>query len=125
MRYRGLIHNDNDFKFFTKVSENAAQLFDAYVSLKRLSKLFPSTKFVIRPHPDENHEAWRNHFSSVDNVFVEYSGNATYWILGAKINLFWLYNCNRAWERINPPFVIIQILKLNLTQIFLIDLEKY
>ena len=24
MRYRGLIHNDNDFKFFTKVSENAA-----------------------------------------------------------------------------------------------------
>lgn len=89
MRDRGLIHNDKDFKFFTKVSENAAQLFDAYVSLlKRLSKLFPSTKFVIRPHPDENHEAWRNHFSSVDNVIVEYSGNATYWILGAKVLIY-------------------------------------
>ena len=89
LRDRGLINNDEYFNFFTKVSENAAQLFEAYVSLlKRLSKLFPSTKFVIRPHPDENHEAWRNHFSSINNVIVEYSGNATYWILGAKVLIY-------------------------------------
>ena len=89
LRVRGFIKNDEDFKFYSKVSENSVQLFKAYVSLiKKLSKLFPSTKFVIRPHPDENHEAWRNHFSSVDNVIVEYSGNATYWILGAKVLIY-------------------------------------
>lgn len=89
MRNRGFIHNDEDFNLFTKVSENSAQLFKAYVSLlKRLSKSFPNTKFVIRPHPDENHEAWRNIFASTNNVIVEYSGNATYWILGAKVLIY-------------------------------------
>lgn len=89
MRDRGFIHNDEDFNLFTKVSENSAQLFEAYVSLlKSLSKLFPNTKFVIRPHPDENHDAWRNIFDSTNNVVVEYSGNATYWILGAKVLIY-------------------------------------
>tara|TARA_Y100001958_G_C21248715_1_gene581899 strand:- start:20052 stop:21494 length:1443 start_codon:yes stop_codon:yes gene_type:complete len=89
MRLRGLIKNDEDFNFYTKVSENAAQLFEAYVYLlKRLSKTFPNTKFVIRPHPNENQENWHNHFSSINNVFVEYSGNATYWILGAKVLIY-------------------------------------
>jgi hypothetical protein len=89
MRDRGLIHNDKDFNFFTKVSENTAQLFDAYVSLlKRLSKSFPSTKFVIRPHPDENQEKWRNLFASSNNVIVENRGSAIYWILGAKVLIY-------------------------------------
>jgi len=82
---RGLITNDEDLIFYTKVSENAAQLFEAYVSLlKNLSKSFPDTKFVIRPHPDENQEKWHNLFSSENNVFVENKGSAIYWILGAK-----------------------------------------
>jgi surface carbohydrate biosynthesis protein len=89
MRDRGLIHNDEDFEFYTKVSENAAQLFDAYVSLlKRLSKSFPSTKFVIRPHPDENQEKWRNLFASDNNIIVENGGSAIYWILGAKVLIY-------------------------------------
>jgi surface carbohydrate biosynthesis protein len=86
MRDRGLIRNNEDFNFYTKVSENAAQLFDVYVSLlKKLSKSFPDTKFVIRPHPDENQEKWRNLFASANNVIVENSGSAIYWILGAKV----------------------------------------
>ena len=89
MRDRGLILNDVDFNFYTKVSENTAQLFDAYVSLlKRLSKSFPNTKFVIRPHPDENQERWRNLFASTSNVIVENSGSAIYWILGAKVLIY-------------------------------------
>ncbi len=89
MRDRGLIHNDEDFNFYTKVSENAAKLFDIYVSLlKRLSKSFPNTKFVIRPHPDENQEKWHNLFASENNVIVENSGSAIYWILGAKVLIY-------------------------------------
>ena len=89
MQDRGLIKNDVDFNFYTKESEGAAQLFDVYVSLlKRLSKLFPNTKFVIRPHPDENQDKWRNLFASENNVIVENSGSAIYWILGAKVLIY-------------------------------------
>jgi len=89
LRNRGFIKNDEDYNFYKKVSENAAQLFDAYVSLlKRLSKSFPSTTFIIRPHPNENQEKWRNLFASANNVIVENNGSAIYWILGAKVLIF-------------------------------------
>ncbi|MCK5451613.1 MAG: hypothetical protein KAI70_07605, partial [Candidatus Omnitrophica bacterium] len=89
MRDRGLIHNDEDFNFYTKVSENTAKLFDSYVSLlKRLSKSFPDTKFIVRPHPDENQERWHNIFDSFHNVIVENSGSAIYWIMNAKVLIY-------------------------------------
>lgn len=86
---RGLIKNEEDRKFYTKVSENAAQLLEAYIAmLEHLSKEFPDTQFVIRPHPDENHDIWHEHFSAVDNVAVEYGGSAVYWIKGAKVLIY-------------------------------------
>ena len=89
MQDRGLIKNDDDYKFYSKVSENDAKLFEVYVSLlKNLSKIFPNTRFIIRPHPDENHEKWRTLFHSIDNVEIEYSGSAVHWILGSKVLLF-------------------------------------
>ncbi len=89
MQDRGLIKNDEDYKFYSKVSENDAKLFEVYVSLlKNLSKIFPNTRFIIRPHPDENHEKWRTLFRSIDNVEIKYSGSAVHWILGSKVLLF-------------------------------------
>ena len=89
LRNRGFIHNDRDINFYTKESECAAKLFDAYVSLiQKLSKSFPSTKFVMRPHPDENQERWHKIFASNHNVIVENSGSAVYWIMGAKVLIY-------------------------------------
>jgi len=89
MRDRGLIQNDVDFNFYTKVSENTAKLFDSYVSLlKKLSESFPDTRFIVRPHPDENQERWHKIFTSNDNVIVENSGSAIYWIMNAKVLIY-------------------------------------
>ena len=103
---RKIIKNEEDYNFYKKVSETDKKLFDAYVSLlKGLSKSFPSTRFVIRPHPDENHETWRNIFASTNNVIVEYSGNANYWILGAKVLIY--SGCTtaiEAWAMNKPTF---------------------
>lgn len=89
LQIRGFIKNDEDYNFYKKAYENDVQLFNAYVTLlKRLSNTFPGTKFVIRPHPEENQENWRNIFASTNNVFVENSGSATYWILGAKVLIY-------------------------------------
>ena len=89
LRNRGFIHNDMDFIYYTKVSEYTAKLFDSYVSLlKRLSKSFPSTKFIFRPHPDENQERWHKIFASIHNVIIENKGSAIYWIMGAKVLIY-------------------------------------
>ena len=75
MRKRGLIQNDEQLNFYTKVSESAYELFEVYVSmLKNLSKTFPNTKFIIRPHPDENQEKWFSLFKKEKNVIVENKG---------------------------------------------------
>jgi surface carbohydrate biosynthesis protein len=89
MRIRGLIQNEEQLNFYTKVSESAAELFDIYVSLlKNLSKKFPKTKFIIRPHPDENQEKWHELFVKEKNVFVENKGSAIYWILKSKVVIY-------------------------------------
>ena len=89
MRKRGLIQNDEQLNFYTKVSESAYELFEVYVSmLKNLSKTFPNTKFIIRPHPDENQEKWFSLFKKEKNVIVENKGSAIYWILGAKVIIY-------------------------------------
>ena len=86
---RGFIHNDVDFSYYTKVSEYTAKLLDVYVSLlQKLSKSFPNTRFVMRPHPDENQERWHKIFASNHNVIVENSGSAIYWIMGAKALIY-------------------------------------
>ena len=47
MRMRGLIRNDEQLNFYTKVSESAYELFEVYVSmLKNLSTTFPNTKLL-------------------------------------------------------------------------------
>jgi surface carbohydrate biosynthesis protein len=89
LKIRGIIKTKEDYLFYKRVGETDEMLFKEYVSmLKTLSKLFPSETFIMRPHPDENHEIWHNIFADTDNVIIEYSGNATYWILGAKVLIY-------------------------------------
>lgn len=89
LKIRGIIKTKKDYLFYKRVGETDEMLFKEYVSmLKTLSKLFPSETFIMRPHPDENHETWHNIFADTDNVIIEYSGNATYWILGAKALIY-------------------------------------
>ena len=50
-------------------------------------------------------ETWRNIFASTNNVIIEYSGNANYWILGAKVLIY--SGCTtaiEAWAMNKPTF---------------------
>ncbi|MUV85125.1 hypothetical protein GJ631_00645 [Natronomonas sp. CBA1123] len=49
-------------------------------------ELSKETKFnvIIRPHPSENYKTYKNHFSNIDGVYVEYVGNVRKWILGSE-----------------------------------------
>lgn len=51
--------------------------------LPRLREWFPSHRLIVRPHPSEDRQFWKDAFSNVDGAFVEEEGTATPWILAS------------------------------------------
>ncbi|UUX92249.1 surface carbohydrate biosynthesis protein [Methanoplanus endosymbiosus] len=51
--------------------------------IQSLSKAFPAHTVIIRPHPSENHEVWRNLMSDQSNVCVIHEGSVIPWIFAA------------------------------------------
>lgn len=52
-------------------------------SLEGLSRAFPTTTIVIRPHPSENFDTWRRAAAGLANVVVAHHDNAIPWIAAA------------------------------------------
>lgn len=60
------------------------RLFEEYgAMLHTLSKQFPHINFILRPHPSENHDTWREALRSLPNVHVIFKDNVVNWILGS------------------------------------------
>ncbi|UCD55968.1 MAG: hypothetical protein JSV16_08920, partial [Candidatus Hydrogenedentota bacterium] len=49
-----------------------------------LSRVFPDHVVVVRPHPRENHDVWREIAKDCGNVEVVYGGNVLPWLRAAK-----------------------------------------
>ena len=52
--------------------------------LPELPRRFPDTTFVLRPHPSENHEPWRQAAAGLERVHVVHEGNVIPWLLAAS-----------------------------------------
>jgi surface carbohydrate biosynthesis protein len=71
--------------FQTGYLAHRKEIFDAFVSLlPRLSQRFPGCKFILRPHPGENIDFWRQVTACHENILVESSGNIVPWILASS-----------------------------------------
>jgi surface carbohydrate biosynthesis protein len=64
--------------------------------LPALSERFPSHRNVIRPHPSENHQFWRDQVRGLRNVEVNADGNVHEWILASEAVVH--FNCTTAIE---------------------------
>ena len=63
-------------------------IFDAFKALlPQLSRRFPDRTIVLRPHPSENHETWREFARAHANVQVIHEGNAVPWLMACKVLL--------------------------------------
>jgi surface carbohydrate biosynthesis protein len=49
-----------------------------------LSRLLPDHTVVVRPHPSENHQLWRDVAQGLDNVEVVNEGNVHPWVIASK-----------------------------------------
>ena len=61
-----------------------------------LSKSFPSHTIVLRPHPSENFQVWRELLKGFSNVEVSGEGNVVNWIMASDIMIH--FNCTTGVE---------------------------
>jgi surface carbohydrate biosynthesis protein len=61
------------------------QLFEAYMrAIDQMAARFPNLKFLVRPHPLEEPETWRDHFKDTPNVAVQSGGSVIPWLIAAR-----------------------------------------
>lgn len=55
--------------------------------LPQLATWFPGHRVVLRPHPSENHDVWRQVLAGCRNIDVVHEGNVVPWLMAARVLL--------------------------------------
>jgi surface carbohydrate biosynthesis protein len=74
--------------FAKGMSDHQQRIFAAFRKLvPMLSARFPEKTIVIRPHPSENHNVWRDLARDQQNVYVLREGNVVPWLMACGVLL--------------------------------------
>lgn len=74
--------------FATGMANHYQAIYDAFRDLvPRLAEWFPDHRIVVRPHPSENHDVWRQMMGGRPQVEVIHEGNVVPWLMAAKVLL--------------------------------------
>jgi surface carbohydrate biosynthesis protein len=80
------IENAAHEQFLRSLVDHVKQVFHHFIELvKQLSKEFSEHTIVLRPHPSEDHEKWRQITSNLSNVQVIHEGSAIPWLMAAEV----------------------------------------
>jgi surface carbohydrate biosynthesis protein len=76
--------NNDEKKFFIyrNILKSSKEIF--IDSLELLATTYPNLNFVIRPHPSENHETYKNLSKLHRNVFLDYSYSIQPWLISCE-----------------------------------------
>lgn len=86
MRGAGYFDGDDDDFEFLQYEEAAAQMdFLPHMirSIRQVAKAHPDITVVVRPHPQETEDSWRDLIGPADNVLVSGYGDIGRWMRGA------------------------------------------
>jgi CDP-glycerol glycerophosphotransferase (TagB/SpsB family) len=82
----GKIRDERHRAFYVGLQQHQERLFDEFTaSIKTLHEHFPDIKVLVRPHPSENHERWREVLPQHENILVKHEGNVLPWLMAAKV----------------------------------------
>lgn len=85
LRTRGLLKEGSHEDYYQRSVDHLGEVFHAFATaVPFLAKSFPKHKIIVRPHPSENHERWRDELAGISNVRVIADGNAIPWMIGAR-----------------------------------------
>ena len=75
-------------EFAQGLSHHAGQIFEHFKTMiPTLAAAFPDRAIVLRPHPSEDHDLWRELLVDHANVVVRHEGNVVPWLMGAAVLL--------------------------------------
>lgn len=85
LEIRGLELTEERKSFYIGKEQYSKRLFDSYVDmLVKVSKDYNEINFIVRPHPSENWNSWKERLKDCKNVHVVHEGNVYNWISQAK-----------------------------------------
>lgn len=74
--------------FAKRLYDHQAAIFEHFRAMvPALARRFPERLVVLRPHPSENHERWRQLLAGHHNVEVCHDGNVVPWLLAAAVTI--------------------------------------
>jgi surface carbohydrate biosynthesis protein len=79
-------HVDEELKqFLQKRNYYFFQAFLNYIELiRQIVKHRPNLNIVIRPHPADDHQGWRDSLKGISNVHIVYQGELSPWLYGSQ-----------------------------------------
>ncbi|TLS19625.1 MAG: hypothetical protein FDZ72_03045 [Betaproteobacteria bacterium] len=78
--------NKDEAAIFAASLDFSKLIYERFKSLLlSLAQAFPETQIVLRPHPSEHHDTWRELSAGLQNVHVIYEGTAVGWIAGCRV----------------------------------------
>lgn len=84
LRARGLITSAEDERYHRQWSAFAGTLFESFAAvLPELARALPDHTIVLRPHPSENHQTWRDRLKDAPQVRVIHEGSVVPWLMAA------------------------------------------
>jgi surface carbohydrate biosynthesis protein len=81
---RGFEITPDQEAYYNRLVSHIGQVFEAFQAMvPALARSFPDHTIVIRPHPSEDHDRWREAVAGIDNAKVVYRGSAEPWLCAA------------------------------------------
>jgi surface carbohydrate biosynthesis protein len=86
LKKAGRIQDAEHEAFLVRWRDYLGEMYHHFVKMTRhLSKAFPKYRIIIRPHPSESQERWRDETKDLQNVEVIHEGNVISWIMASKV----------------------------------------
>lgn len=82
----GNIRDDVHRQFYVGLQHHQERLLGEFVTMiKALREHFPEMTVIVRPHPSENHDTWREALPTHDKIIVKHEGNVLPWLMAAQV----------------------------------------
>lgn len=82
----GKVADDDQRQYYWRVHEHKKTLFYAFADMVvKLRERFPEATVILRPHPSEDHEYWRQTLPQDEKIQVVHEGTVLPWILASEV----------------------------------------
>lgn len=92
-------YTDKTKQLIIEKTQFLSEVLPLYIeAIKYAAKVFPKINFVIRPHPSESDDFYKNNFNSFQNIYVTKRNNVANWIIASKGVVH--YDCTTGMEAV-------------------------